>query len=195
MGVDMAHYESFFFSIFINNNLIMGGGSNWAQIPIMSVEKVKTFKNEVESYIKNLWVLDYLRCGYNGESAWGFKDPRLCVLLPLYIEIFPDCKVVHIRRNPNDVAASLCRKKKLGVGQIDNFDYWKTLTLQHVERVLEYANCCQGYYELNYEDLCLDSEKTVLQLFDFLNLPFTDETKNLLKKVHSSRVGSFELKE
>jgi hypothetical protein len=40
MGVDMAHYESFFFSIFINNNLIMGGGSNWAQIPIMSVEKV-----------------------------------------------------------------------------------------------------------------------------------------------------------
>jgi hypothetical protein len=136
-----------------------------------------------------------LRCGYNGESAWGFKDPRLCVLLPLYIEIFPDCKVVHIRRNPNDVAASLCRKKKLGVGQIDNFDYWKTLTLQHVERVLEYANCCQGYYELNYEDLCLDSEKTVLQLFDFLNLPFTDETKNLLKKVHSSRVGSFELKE
>ncbi|MDY7005639.1 MAG: tetratricopeptide repeat protein [Cyanobacteriota bacterium] len=192
LGANMDHYESYFFSIFINNNLIMGGGSNWAQVPIMSIDKVKAFSDKVRSYIKHFWILDYLRCGYNGESAWGFKDPRLCVLLPLYLEIFPDSKVVHIKRNSNDIAASLCKKKKLAVGQIDNFDYWKTLTLQHVERVLEYANCCGAYYELNYENLCLDSEKTVLQLFDFLGLRFTDQTKDLLKKIHSSRIGSYQ---
>ncbi len=191
LGANMAHYESYFFSIFINNNLLMGGGSNWAQMPIMSIEKVKAFSDRVKSYIKQLWVLDYLRCGYDGESAWGFKDPRLCVLLPLYLDIFPNSKVVHIKRNPNDVAASLCKKKKLGVGQVDNFDYWKKLTLQHVERVLECKNSCQSYYELSYENLCLDSEKTVLRLFNFLDLHFTQETKSLLKKIHKKAIGSY----
>jgi Flp pilus assembly protein TadD len=190
LGANMDHYESYFFSIFINNNLLMGGGSNWAQVPIMSVEKVKAFSDQVKSYIRNFWVLDYLQCGYDGEYAWGFKDPRLCVLLPLYLDIFPDSKVIHIRRNPNDVAASLCKKKKLGIGRVNNFDYWKKLTLQHTDRVLECASSCKAYYELTYEDLCRDSEKTVLQLFDFLDLRFTEQTKNLLKKIHSSRIGS-----
>ncbi|MBS0018665.1 MAG: tetratricopeptide repeat protein [Arthrospira sp. SH-MAG29] len=191
LGVNMAHYESYFFSIFINNNLIMGGGSNWAKIPILTVKEVMKFKDIVGDYIQQYWALNYLLSGYNGQQLWGFKDPRLCVLLPLYLDIFPNSKVVHIRRNPDDVAASLCKKKKLGVGQIDNFDYWKTLTLQHVDRVLKYANCCGAYYELNYENLCLDSEKTVAKLFDFLGLRFTDQTKDLLKKVHSSRIGSY----
>ena len=29
--------ESYFFSIYINDELIMGGGSEWARLPIMSV--------------------------------------------------------------------------------------------------------------------------------------------------------------
>jgi tetratricopeptide (TPR) repeat protein len=190
LGANMSHYESYFFSIFINNNLIMGGGSNWAEIPIMSIEKIKALSNSLKFYIEHFWILEYLRCGYDGQSAWGFKDPRLCVLLPLYLDIFPNSKVVHIRRNPNDVAASLCKKKKLGVGQVDNFDYWKQLTLQHIERVIEHKNSCQAYYELNYEDLCLDREKTVLQLFNFLDLQFAEKTKNLLKKIYSTSIGS-----
>lgn len=192
LGANMPHYESYFFSIFINNNLIMGGGSSWAKTPILTVQEVMKFRDVVGNYIQQYWAVNYLLSGYSGQHLWGFKDPRLCVLLPLYLDIFPNSKVVHIRRNPDDVAASLCKKKKMGVGQIDNFDYWKTLTLQHIDRVLEYANCCQAYYELSYEDLCLDTEKTVVELFNFLDLNFTDRTKKLLKKVHSTQIGSYQ---
>jgi hypothetical protein len=61
---------------------------------------------------KEYWEDYYTECGYNGKSKWGFKDPRLCVVLPLYLKLFPKAQVVHIRRNPNDVAASLGKRKK-----------------------------------------------------------------------------------
>ena len=35
-----AHCESHFFSLFINDRLIMGGGTAWAELPVITVEQV-----------------------------------------------------------------------------------------------------------------------------------------------------------
>ena len=121
IGNNMDHSESHFFSIFLNDRIIMGGGNNWAKLPILSIEKVLSFKNTVGPFIKKHWKADYVQWGYDGSSKWGIKDPRLCVLLPLYLEIFPGAKIVHIRRNQNDVAASLSRRTKSGVGKLDEY--------------------------------------------------------------------------
>jgi hypothetical protein len=44
------------------------------------------------------------------RRAWGWKDPRCCLLLPLWLEMFPALKVVVIVRDPGSVAASLQRR-------------------------------------------------------------------------------------
>ncbi len=41
------------------------------------------------------------------DFPWGWKDPRNTFTLDLWSRIFPDAKVIHIHRNPVDVAASL----------------------------------------------------------------------------------------
>lgn len=41
------------------------------------------------------------------EIPWGFKDPRTTFTLPLWLDVFPNAKVVHIERHGVDVAASL----------------------------------------------------------------------------------------
>ncbi|MCJ7734698.1 MAG: sulfotransferase, partial [Anaerolineales bacterium] len=133
-GANMQHFESNFFSIFINDRIILGGKGNWAKLPLMSVDEVLSFESSVGPFIKAHWVADYLQWGYDGKSHWGIKDPRLCVLLPLYLKFFPEATVIHIRRNPDDVAASLTGKFKTGVGILDDFAHWKMLTEAYTER-------------------------------------------------------------
>ena len=43
----------------------------------------------------------------NMPLPWGWKDPRSTYILPLWLEIFPDAKIIHIRRHGVDVANSL----------------------------------------------------------------------------------------
>ncbi len=41
------------------------------------------------------------------QMPWAWKDPRNTFTLPLWLELFPDAKVIHIRRHGVDVANSL----------------------------------------------------------------------------------------
>lgn len=191
-GANMHHYESYFFSNFINDRVVLGGGGNWAKLPLMSEEEVLQFEDSVGPFIKTHWIADYLQWGYDGKSPWGIKDPRLCVLLPLYIKVFPGARVVHIRRNPNDIAASLTGKFKAGVGVLNDFDHWKELTEAYTQRVLDYSDQCVSYYELQYEDLCNQPNDQAKDLFNFLALPFTPRAEKLLSKVTPDRIGSYE---
>jgi hypothetical protein len=191
-GANMRHYESYFFSNFINDRVILGGGGNWAKLPLLSEEEVLKFAGSVGPFIRKHWIADYLQWGYDGISPWGIKDPRLCVLLPLYLKVFPKARVVHIRRNPNDIAASLTGKFKAGVGVLNDFDHWKELTEAYTQRVLNYSDQCAFYYELQYEDLCIKPNELTKDLFNFLGLPFTPRAEKLLAKVTPERIGSYE---
>jgi hypothetical protein len=192
LEANMGHYESHFFSIFVNDRLIMGGGNNWAKLPILPVEDILKFKDTIGSFIKKYWRIDYIQWGYDGVSPWGFKDPRACVLLPLYLELFPNAKIIHIRRNLDDVAASLCEKHKMGVGQKDDFNYWKQLAQAHVERVWEFSRNYPYYFELTYEAFCQTPTQVTRKLFNFIGLQYTETIQNLLKqRVSTSRIGSY----
>jgi hypothetical protein len=41
------------------------------------------------------------------DAPWGFKDPRATFTLPLWLELWPDAKVVSMTRHGVDVASSL----------------------------------------------------------------------------------------
>jgi len=46
------------------------------------------------------------------REPWGFKDPRTTFTLPLWLEVFPTAKVLHIHRHGVDVAASLRARQR-----------------------------------------------------------------------------------
>jgi len=56
-------------------------------------------------YLRNLgtWVL---------HEPWGWKDPRTTLTLPLWQEVFPRLKVVHVVRHGLDVALSLRARER-----------------------------------------------------------------------------------
>jgi hypothetical protein len=191
-AASMQHHESRFFSIFVNDLLILGGLDNWAKFPGMSIDDVMAFRDTVGPFIKRHWIAEYLQWGYDGSSPWGIKDPRLCILLPLYLAIFPEARVVHIHRNPDDVAASLHERERRRGGVERSFDHWNRLASAYVGRVRECSSQCHAYHEVEYEALCTSSHDTFKGVLDFLALPFTDHTESLLAKVTSARIGSYQ---
>jgi hypothetical protein len=194
LGVDAAHHENRFFRNEVNEGLVMGGGDRWARLPILSVEEVLSHEQVVRDHLYRHWLERFRACGYDGVSPWGFKDPRTCVLLPLYLEIFPDAKVLHILRDPDDLAASLSHKRKRGVGIRRDPEHWKRLAAAYTERVRycaeHYANPC---LEISYEELCREPVPVVSRVFEFLGLPFSEVARAfVVDRMHTARIGTSE---
>lgn len=192
LGANVGHHENRFFSLHVDDEMIMGGGDRWARLPILTVDEVLAFRDEVGPYIHAHWLQDFKVWGYDGVSPWGFKDPRLCVLLPLYLELFPGARVLHIHREPDDVAASLARRPKKAVGVLEDPEHWKQLCLAYTERV----RYCQehydnAYYEIQYEEFCTNPEPVTAGVFDFIGIPFhSDASQFVRERLDPSRPGS-----
>jgi hypothetical protein len=89
--------------------------------------------------------------------------------------IFPHCKVIHIVRDPRDVALSC-----IGMGWAGNtffgVDPWvETETNWDLAKSQFDAN---NIFELRFEDLILDPQSQLLRVCDFLGLPFSPTMLN-----------------
>jgi hypothetical protein len=126
-------------------------------------------------------------------KSWGWKDPRNTFTLPIWLKIFPDAKVVCIKRNLIDVGVSLATRsenllqiaKGGGVGLkipssvvmgVECLDVERAIALgvlyseelNKVEMIVPREN----YHEIKFE--ALSEEQGVIEnLFDFLGLEYS----------------------
>jgi len=190
MQANMPHHESKFFTIKINDEMIMGGGANWANNPIMPVAEVMAKLDDVRKQVERKALVKYMEAGYDGHSPWGFKDPRTCVTLPLYLEIFPNAQLLHIIRDEKDVAISLAASDKKGLGIISDLDFWMDLQRQYVGRAREFGTRHKHYHELRYEDFCRHPVEVMKEVFAYLNLDFSEVAEQFLEKnVYTHRIN------
>jgi len=189
MAADMGHHESRFF-VELDDRLVMGGGAAWARDPILPVDDVLAKVDPARHAVEAGGMRSYRSAGYDGTSRWGFKDPRACVTLPLLLELFPRAQLVHVVRDENDVAASLARSEKAGLGQLDDRDHWVSLQRQHVARAREYGSRHGDYQEFAYEDFCRAPAEVTRPVFDRLGLPWTPEVERFLtERIYTHRIG------
>ncbi len=102
-----------------------------------------------------------------GKPRHGEKTPDHALYAKLLCEWYPDCRIVHIIRDPRDVVASLGQMPWGGGHTLINGHRWKAC-VQAAER-------CRGrenYYALRYEDLVGDPPKTLSALCAFLGVDF-----------------------
>lgn len=122
------------------------------------------------------------------DYGWGWKDPRNSLTIPIWKHVFPRCKVVHIYRNPFDVASSLKRRSEgfaapkswrvnikefLRTGDVDYFGSLRCLSFEEGIKIWEfYVTCCLNSGEdtlhVKYEDLIGGDHNTWKMLEDYV---------------------------
>lgn len=128
---------------------------------------------------------------------WGWKDPRNTITLPLWLELFPEAKIIHVCRHGVDVAHSLYVRQGLWLNRARTPDiyrrakyivrpfggiYLRSVGFQEHTEGLRLWNLYMQRarasmillknqaIEIRYEDLLEASEKTVQRLNDFCQL-------------------------
>lgn len=77
------------------------------------------------------------------------KDPRICLLLPQWLEIFPEAKIIFLHRNPLEVAESLYRRQKMPrTGGLALWEYYTSHALNSLKDT--------PFYSLNFNKLVKD---------------------------------------
>jgi hypothetical protein len=113
------------------------------------------------------------------DIRWGWKDPRTTLFTPIWMDLFPDAKVLHIVRHPLDIALSLQsrefrkRSKREGrpfVEQMGNLDCCFYVAVKYVEQGCEMATLGERYREIRFEDIQDAPNKFLTELADFCEL-------------------------
>lgn len=112
------------------------------------------------------------------EQPWGWKEPRTCYTLPLWLELFPGARIIHITRHGVDVADSLRRREQFRNRQMRNELFSvRCLTLEGAFSLwAEYEAMCREVLEaveperilrLRYEDLITAPQRHIEDVMDF----------------------------
>ncbi len=166
---------------------------------------------------------------YVGPSAWhlgagtkelppfGWKDPRNTFTLPVWRQVFPNLRAIHIVRHGVDVAASLARRhaaalraatgesapsaltviRDHALGILSSRRGWtlaEALTMweQYVEKARqESAALGERALEVRFEDLLLRPEQVVPAIAEFCRVPAPARHRELLDGLETGRAFAF----
>ena len=148
--------------------------------------------------------------------AFGWKDPRNTFTLPVWKQVFPNLRVIHIVRHGVDVAASLSRRhaealraatgdsvpaltviRDHAFGILSSRRGWtlaEALTMweQYVEKArLESAALGDRALEVRYEDLLTQPERAIPVIAEFCRVAAPPRSDALLHGLRPQRAFAF----
>ena len=100
------------------------------------------------------------------------KTPRNILCIRTILELFPECKFIHIKRDPREVIASWARMDwSPRQGDIAaNFAHLKNNWYGPWMAVRDWARKQPQYYEVKMEDICHDPPTAMRDLADFCGI-------------------------
>ena len=166
---------------------------------------------------------------YAGRSGWhlkasaeemppfGWKDPRNTFTLPVWKQVFPSLRVLHIVRHGVDVAASLARRhaqalraatgesvpsartviREQPLGVLSSRRGWtaiEALTMweQYVDKARqECVTLGDRALEVRYEDLLMQPEEVIAAIAKLCRVPAPARTDALVEGLEPSRAFAF----
>lgn len=154
-----------------NDRLLALFGGGWAN-PI-SLPLGWEVHPDIRIYLEEAFELSQR---YSRENQlWGWKDPRLSLLLPFWKKIYPEMKVVICLRNPIEVAISLNRRV---VGEMFHsmLDFRTGLSVN--EKYLNELNAYVAHHAdvilVHYENWFENPQKELDRLSKFLHFDLTE---------------------
>ncbi|UCH73193.1 MAG: sulfotransferase [Rhodospirillales bacterium] len=131
------NHESLLF-LQLNEWLMRQAGATWDDPePIRRLLGTETLRNQATRVLRDTlggWPsLGYLgplkfarkRAPFALTDAWGWKDPRNTLTYPVWVDLFPGAKILHVTRHGVDVANSLVQRESRlsGTGHLSRISF------------------------------------------------------------------------
>ena len=153
----------------LNKEILASCGGTWYEPPqLTSVPKhLKELNVRIERLVAKK------NTAANGR-LWGFKDPRLCLTLPIIAPHLPKTQYFRIHRNTDDVVLSLMHRAKLR-GYYEDADHWLSLVTEYLRRSTAFLRENPGATTLlSYEQLVGDTYGNVIGIANSLGITNRD---------------------
>lgn len=150
----------------------------------LSEEALRRELNKIEPFTLAEGYRAFYRLYANrfGKPRWGDKTPVYAKALNLIREVFPEARFIHLIRDGRDVALSLRRMWFSPGDRVeDQAKYWR----EFVEAARRDGFGHRDYLEVRYESLILQTEKTLRQICDFIELEFEEGMLSYYTRVPS----------
>lgn len=125
-------------------------------------------------------IKDIVTTNFSNRAIWGFKDPRTCLLLPLWKSIFQELNIEPVYmiclRNPLNVAASLQKR--------DRFTNEKSMALWTLYVMSSlYYTIDERRIVVSYDRLLEQPVETGETISHFLNIPYNGAERDLMSSL------------
>ncbi len=180
--------------------------------PDMSPEKKETFQDVLRSAITPI-----RETAPEAATAYGFKHPLMSFCVEMFLDAYPEGKIIHLIRDGRDVMLSHSgqvttaltdgrardRLIVLGDGEVDSYrgvglreadqQYRVEIEMLYWKLATEQAMLGRKYpdryLEVTYEALCADPVAVLEAIYAFIDYPLTDDVREWAQaNVHDSRV-------
>lgn len=226
-GADLqSDHESKFF-IDLNGWIMSQSNSHWDNVQnVKYLYENETLKSKITKKLidrlEQKKSIRYWGCKKQArnELIWGWKDPRNTLTLPIWLELFPQARIIQVDRHGIDVANSLLKRttrrtnaniavhdrrqllsKVLNLNtkfspsaRCTSFEGCFTLWEEHMQILAGYRKSYfqneNNFFELKYEAVLDNPKSTIEELSHFLGL---SENKGIYKEIRfdSSRAYHF----
>lgn len=178
------------------------------QHDLISQELKKRKNKDIGAYLG--WKRQVLS-SLGNSFPWGWKDPRNTITLPIWLQLYPEAKVIYLVRNGIDVALSLMKRENENKNRFEEIiqgNFHKNLSI----RCRNFEECFalwESYSEifetqsvaaipgteqllrLSYEELVQEPTQTILRLSRFVDLP-AESMVAFSHKIDSTRANAYQ---
>jgi hypothetical protein len=147
----------------------------------------------------------------NLDFPWGWKSPVTTYTLPLWLDLFPEARVIHLYRHGVDVAQSLrvraereqeAVRRRLHVSRKLLYWHWRIISLErgfalwqaYLTQARRHVRALQHQaYELKYEDVLAAPGLALQSLVAFCGLHTTEEEiTRVARRVRPERAYAYQ---
>jgi hypothetical protein len=146
----------------------------WPDMKLSAVEFCRRICKLTQPFLREIVEVIYREhVERDNKPRWGDKTPGYIEVVPQLGRLFPGASFIHLCRDGRDVAKSFQQQGWYGPWLHDNTREWNE-ALDYRERWNHSSVTCQ-IFDVQYEDLVLDTERTVRKICDFLDERFESQ--------------------
>jgi len=164
----------------LNDQILSAAGGTWYDPPERGaiLNQSGKFQQEIVSSVAAM-----------PSGLWGWKDPRLCLTIELFLPYLDTPVFIICRREPSSIAESLYRRNRIdykqGLSVVDI--YQKRIDL-FLEKYPDHRRMI-----IRYEEICSNPDQAVRQIIDFLKLEiqpkiFREAVKSVVSRTRIHRM-------